>query len=123
MTHGLLIKDAQSNKVMGPDTFTVRLVDARLSGLGMMSPGQKVSLPMRSKVKEGMFAIVMPLRQYQAGASLMDHFRGGFPNKNPHAPVSTPYATVHDGRVVLAANSVSGATTDGNVAIYVFTNV
>lgn len=119
MTHGLLIKDAQSNKVMGPDTFTVRLVDAQLSGIGMMSPGQKVSLPMRSKVKEGMFAIVMPLRQYRAGASLMSYS----PNTHPDNPVSIPYATVHDGRVVLAANSVPGARTDGNVAIYVFTNV
>lgn len=123
MTHGLIIKDAYNNTIMGPDTFTVRMVDSRLSGVGNLGPGQGVYLPMSNKVKQGMFAIVMPLRQYPAGASLMAHFRGGFPNPNPYGPVSTPHASVYDGYVILAAPGVSGATTDGNVAVYVFTNV
>lgn len=123
MSYGLLIKDHNNNTILGPNTFTVRVVDSKLSGVGMLSPGQGVYLPMSSKVRQGMFAIVMPLRQYAAGSSLMAHFRGGFPNPNPNAPVSTPHVSVYNGYVILSAPGVSGAVTDGNVAVYVFTNV
>lgn len=117
MTHGILIKDARGNTVMGPDTFTVRMVDSRLSGVGMMSPGQAVYLPMSSKVRSGMFAIVMPLRQYPQGNSLNDRTWSLSP------PVSLPYVTVHDGYIYLRANGTAEGRTDGNVAIYIFTNI
>lgn len=119
MSYGLLVKDHNNNTIIGPDTFTVRMVDARLSGVGMMSPGQGVYLPMSNKVKAGMFAIVMPLKQYQTG--YMPKYRG-YRDYQPKI-VSTPSATVHDGYIILRSVNLRDAVTDGSAAIYVFTNV
>lgn len=118
MTHGLLIKDAQGRTIIGPDTFTVRMIDQKISGVGMMKPGSSSRINMSSKVRSGMFAIVMPLKQYSIGyVAPYDTYRA-----NP-LPVCLPYVTVHDGYVVLRADGMRDARIDGNVAIYVFTNV
>lgn len=117
MTHGLLIKDAHNNIILGPKTFTVRAVDSRISGVGRMSVGQGVYLPMSSKVREGMFAIVMPLTQYRRGFTANPRRYSG------DRPLCLPSVTVHDGYVLLQSSYIRDAEVDGNVAIYVFTNV
>lgn len=119
MSQGLLIKDTQGRTIMGPETFTVRSVDSRLSGVGGMSPGQVVKLAMSSKVKAGMFAIVAPLRQF--GQPYTQEF--DLDLYSVTALRSLPYVTVYDGYVNLIAPSLAGGRTDGNVAIHVFTNV
>ena len=117
MTYGLLIKDSHNNTILGPKTFTVRAVDSRISGVGRMSVGQGVYLPMSSKVKKGMFAIVMPLIQYRRGYTA-DLYSG-----SEVRPLCLPSVTVHDGYVLLQSSYVRSSEVDGNVAIYVFTNV
>lgn len=116
MSHGLLIKDAYGRTIMGPETFTVRMVDSRLSNVGRMRVGQTINLPMSSKVKAGMFAIVMPLKQYRVGytANAMHE---------ADKPACLPSAVVYDGYVALEASGVASSLVDGNVAIYVFTNI
>lgn len=118
MTHGLLIKDSNNNTILGPKTFTVRVVDSRISGVGRMSVGQGVYLPMSSKVKEGMFAIVMPLIQYRRGYTANSQRYSG-----ESRPLCLPSVTVHDGYVLLQSSYIRDSEVDGNVAIYAFTNV
>ena len=119
MSYGLLIKDRNNNTIMGPDTFTVRMVDARNSGVGEMIPGQAIRLDMSDKVRSGMFAIVMPLRQYVEGYS-QEHENQRYSTASVR---SIPYVTVHDGFVYLRSPALTSGRTDGNVAIYIFTNV
>lgn len=137
MSIGLLIKDTSGRTIIGPETFTVRLVEAKSVSLGKMAAGGTVDVAFSSAVRSGMFAQLVPTFQYSAGMNLqgscdeVKHF-AQFQYHPKYASWFTPpgeklpclpHAVVHDGFVRLHASSIPGNNTVANVVIYVMTYI
>lgn len=137
MSIGLLIKDTSGRTIIGPETFTVRLVEAKAVSLGKMSAGSSIDVAFSSAVRFGMFAQLVPTFQYSPGMNLqgscdeVKHFTqfeyhpkyaSWFVSPGEKLPC-LPHASVYNGFVRLHASSIPDSNTVANVIIYVMTYI
>lgn len=133
MSIGLLIKDTSGKTIIGPETFTVRLVEAKAVMLGNMGAGSSVDVAFSSAVRSDMFVQLVPLFQYPEGMNLQgsceevryfnqQYLYSSFTPPGEKLPC-LPHAVVHDGFVRLYASPIWGSNTVADVAIYVLTNI
>lgn len=114
MSHGLLIRDAGGGVVIGPDTFTVRLVASVRVPAGTWGSTLRVPVPL---ARAGMFAAGTPLGAITAVEV------APYANTNmqyPNVGARMPAFTVGDGYVDLRP-PMAGGLFDGGILMYVFT--
>lgn len=122
---GLKVVGPNGNVVLDPDSFTVRMVEAKihLGGKGTWVTWDPVGRPryynvaMSSAVKAGMFAIVSPMGEIAANRNLRTNNFGGGMVTDP-MEAGLPVAQVVDGGVILDAGPIEGYC-NLDVAIYV----
>ncbi len=128
MSYGIEIRDASGREVLGPDTFTVRLIDTLYLPPMESSAAVTLSAP---KARAGMFATASPHAAYSLPSSWYT-WVGDYPNKlfdrelvrrarENDRTARMPILSVTDGGVVVSPPP--GCRFSGNMTIYLFATV
>lgn len=139
MSLGMVIRDSSGREVVGPGTFTVRMVASRIVNAGVIPVGGQVDVFFGPTVRPGMLVQVAPMDSYPSDLNLQRScaeviadnggrtFVWGFliPSK-AREPVSDafrclPRASIYDGGVTLHAHPFG--VTSGNVMVYVLVHI
>jgi len=117
MTTGLLIKDENGRVVIGPDTFTVRLVARVLLPAGVYTAPVRLNCP---KARIGMFAVRSPLRNNPIPALI--GYNDDYTSATKGNWTRLPTVGVEDGALVCRPSG-SNTVFDGNIDLLVMANV
>lgn len=131
MTYGLLVKNENGQTIIGPETFTVRMVESKAVNVGRINPGQTVKVPFSSEVTANMFAQLVPLwRRKVVAPNIEDPYQLEISLKTTwgdpigiDAYPGLPGVSVGNGYVLLKGSSQPNSYTLGHVAIYVMTYI
>lgn len=127
MSYGVQIRDAAGREIIGPDTFTVRLIETLY--LPRRESGAPVVVP-APRARAGMFATVSP-HTYYGLPSEWSFWTGDYPNEvfasnlvgsaGQNKAAYMPSLQVRDGEVVVTPPP--GAPSTGDMTIYVFATI
>lgn len=117
MSMGLLIKDSSGRVIIGPDTFTVRLIARVLLPEGVYNTSIWLSCP---KARLGMFVVRSPLRNIPIPGPI--GYYDDYTSVTKATWTRFPTVWVEDGAVVCAPPG-SNTVFDGNIDLMVMANV
>lgn len=121
---GLLVRDAQGNSNLNPDSFTVRLVETVFVYVGAINSTTVIDIPTSTNVLAGMFATITVHEN--------SYYVTGYPNWQTYVsasifaeivPYVVPIVEVYNGFVRVKGQPIQESWAAGYVAISIMSYV
>lgn len=115
---GLMVESKNGVSIIDPDSYTVRLIEAKLIEMNAVyywpntpTRPRYYEIEMSPAVKEGMFVVFSPLDDYQMNENMFANNFGAGASSRAEIECGLPAAVAGNGKIIMDVGPVQGVTT------------